>query len=236
VLEVKKQLERADVKIGDLQRQIRRLQAAASSPKVAKLKAQQAKREAQLAKATADRDRLAARGRRSPALAKAEKQLAALKAAVQKGAAEIDALPGGKAIGALQDEVKAKQPERDALAALAKEPPGIAAAEGGTVVGVSMKGGQKVAANDALAKVADLTTLHAVAEIPPAERKEVRAGQPLAFEVSGLAFSGTVGSIKADSGEMTANIPNASRKLKAGATGSARLKGSSRSLLGRLLN
>ncbi|HEX4620638.1 MAG TPA: biotin/lipoyl-binding protein, partial [Myxococcaceae bacterium] len=86
VLEVKKQLERADVKIGDLQRQIRRLQAAASSPKVAKLKAQQAKREAQLAKATADRDRLAARGRRSAALAKAERQLAALKAAVQKGA------------------------------------------------------------------------------------------------------------------------------------------------------
>jgi multidrug resistance efflux pump len=236
VLEVKKRLEKVDASISDVQRQIRRLQAAASSPRIAKLKAQQAKREAQLAKATADRDRLAAKGRRSAALVKAERQLAALKAAVQKGAAEIDALPGGKAIAALQDEVKAKQPDRDALAAMLKESPTIAASEGGTVVGLSMKGGQKVSANDALGRVADLATLRAVSEVPPGERKDVRAGQQLAFEVSGLAFSGTVASIKAESGEMTATIPNASRKLKAGSTGSARLRAESRSLLGRLLH
>jgi membrane fusion protein (multidrug efflux system) len=236
VLEVKKRLEKVDASISDLQRQIRRLQAAASSPRIAKLKGQQAKREAQLAKATTDRDRLAAKGRRSAALAKAEKQLAGLKAAVQKGAAEIDALPGAKAIPALQDQVKAKQPEREALAALAKEAPAIAATEGGTLVGLTMKGGQKVAANDTLGRVADLATLRAVAEVPPGDRKDVRVGQQLAFEVSGLAFSANVASIKGDSGELTAMIPNASRKLKAGATGSARLRAGSRSLLGRLLH
>jgi len=232
--ETKRALDKAAARASELAQLIKRADAASKSPKAAKAKAQQAKREAQLAKAVAEHEKLAkGKGKGGPALAKAEKQVVALTAEVKKGAAELEGLTQDKAAAAARDEFKALEDQKKALAAELAAPT-FNTSEAGVVTRLSVKAGQKVAANDLLARLQDRKLMKAEVKLDARELALVHAGDAVSLSLGGVSVPSKVASVEADG--VTVDVPNADLRLKPGAPGTVELDLGAASLGGRLLH
>jgi multidrug efflux pump subunit AcrA (membrane-fusion protein) len=235
--DAKMRADKLGARVGELQRQLKRPEIVAKSPKAAKARAQQAKREALLAKATSDRDKLLARtkGKRTPQLAKADKQVAQLQAAAQKGTAEVEAATQAKAVATAQEELRAAQQARESAATDVRDV-NVAAPAEGAVLKLDATPKQAVTATDVLAQLGDTRTLRAVFKAPREAEHALSAGETVSLSIGGKTVQGTIASVgtagKSDADvEVSADVPNPQGALAADASGSIRLPMGSQALV-----
>ena len=192
----------------------------------AKAKLAKAKLVAKVAAAKANALKAKLKGKSNPALVKLQKNQSAADAAVASAQKELDSLSGQPASS------PADVATMTAALALAKtestEPPLTAPADG-TVLDLSAKAGQALAAGATFAKLEDSHTLKVTIDLPKGE--ELAVGSTVQLD---LASPVKVTIDKVDGATAEAELPNPNGALKAGTKGSASFSGSSRSLLGRL--
>ncbi|MBS2028481.1 MAG: HlyD family efflux transporter periplasmic adaptor subunit [Deltaproteobacteria bacterium] len=192
----------------------------------AKAKLAKAKLMAKVATSKADKLKAKLKGKSNAALVKLQKSQAAAEAAVASAQKEVDSLSGQGA------SAPADVASMTAALALAKtqstEPPLTAPADG-TVLDLTAKAGQALAAGATFAKLEDSHTLKVTIDVPKGE--ELAVGSTVQLD---LPSPVKVTIDKVDGATAEAELPNPNGALKSGTKGSASFSGSSKSLLGRL--
>ena len=168
------------------------------------------------------------KGKKSPALTKLEKKLAADTVALTTAQQAVNAL-SAPAAGNAAAELSVITSELTLAKAQAAEPPLLAPSDG-FVIELNGKAGQPIAAGAAFAKLEDSKILRVVVAVPKGET--MSAGTSLQLKVGGVAVKVTVEKVEGESAE--ANLDNTSGSFKSGTNGETSFAGASRSLLSRL--
>ncbi len=203
---------------------------AAVAKKLQDAKARLDKATAQAARATDDvaAQKAKSKGKKTPAVAKAEKKLTAASAAIAAAQKLVTALTVPLA-PAIQGEVAVLEGEL-ARAKLEATEVDIVASADGFVKGLQAKAGQNVEAGTVLTKLEDSRTLKVVIAVPRGEKLQV--GAPLQLKVGAVAAKAVVEKVEGSSAE--APLDNAKGGFKGGATGESSFPGVSKSLISRL--
>ncbi len=222
-------VEAAKAKVADVEGRLKK--ASAPTPKRKKAQAAADKAGAALKKATADAEKAEAqaKGKKTAALAKAQKKKAAAEKAVEKAKAALAAAGGDtSALDAELAEAKKALAAAEADAAATE----VLAPLGGQVVGVAVKAGAKVAKDAALLRIDDAAVLLVDLEVGEKDAAAMKPGLEFSLRVGNKKVSAKV--TKAGAEGVEAEVDNAKGELKAGATGTATINLGGRSVLGRL--
>ncbi len=191
----------------------------------------------ELDRAIAVRDRLKAEKKRSASkLSWAEKKVAQAKAALAKAKASAPDEGSSRArVDLLGEQRKAVVDQQRALEAVIKAQ-AVKAPAAGVVERWSAKAGQEVDERALLARLVDIRTLEAVAELDVSDRALVTAGQPMAVRVGGIEARSQVGRVTEEKGRLRvrARVDNAGRTLAPGQSGTAVVTGARQSLFARV--
>ncbi|MFZ5467833.1 MAG: efflux RND transporter periplasmic adaptor subunit [Myxococcota bacterium] len=227
--EAQKKLAELDARIARLEREVKK--AAKGSAKVnPKMKAKVGRLEADLAKATAAKNKLA-KAKKTSALKKAEKKVAALAVALKKAKAQLG--PDG---AAASEELAAKKAAREPLAKELASTELLAPAAG-EVASPTSKVGERLNEGDLLLRIDDTKSLKVLVKLDAKDATHVHTGSELTFTSPALpakSFDATVAVVKpSEKGAAVAEavLEKPDPKLRPGMTGEVSIAAGSRSLL-----
>jgi multidrug efflux pump subunit AcrA (membrane-fusion protein) len=225
-------LSRAAVASGQDKVKALKAKIAAPDKKRAGVKAAQDKAEAALAKAVTAlaKAEVAAKGKQTPAVKAAAKAKAAAEKKAEAARAAYAASGGDAAVKLAKELEDAEKALATAQAELAAET--VTAPIAGQVTRLAAKPGEAVKSGAELLRLDDAAVLRTQLDVTPKDRAALKVGQPVPMSLGGKSVQAKVS--KVDDTGAEAEVDNADRALKPGATGSATLDLGRRSMIGRL--